>query len=125
MHIVLLYTVYILLYILYTYCYIYCIHTAIYTAIYILLYILLYILYTYCYIYCIHTAIHTAIYTAIYTVYSVITAIHLHHIPCLWHQILFIAVIPGVMLYLLLYLFIAVIYCVYQLFNSCLTVIHC
>ena len=120
MHIVLLYTVVLLLY--------YCLYTAIllliycYITAYITAYILLY--------YYLYTVVLLLIYCLLLLIYCYITAyilsltaIHLHHALGLWHQILFIAVIPAVIPG------VSPVYCypssllLFTAFISCLTVV--
>ena len=102
-------TIYILLYsacyciiLLYIYC-IFCYYCLLYTACYC---IILLVTASYCLL------LHHTAYTVSYCLLLSLTAIHLQLVPGLWHQILFIAVIPALCSVYCSPLFTTVIYCV-------------
>ena len=111
-------------------CTLYCIYTVVLLLIYTVVYTAYIYCCIYCCIYCLLLLIYTVVYTVVYTAYTVFyclyillillyillilhhTAIHLQHVPGLWHQILFIAVIPALCSVYWSPLFTTVIYCV-------------
>ena len=108
--------------------YIVLLYTVVYTVVLLLIYTVVYtVVYTAYTAYTVSYCLYILLVTASYCLYILLilhhTAIHLQHIPGLWHQILFIAVIPALFQRYALFIAPPSSLLLFTAFNSCLTVV--